>query len=170
MVSPSATALPWESVTNARTELVLVPSAFRLFGVTVSAMELTAPGTKFTDVEPDTPPVIAIIEADPTRGGLVRVAEATPFTVFTVEATRVPAVVENVTGVPSAISLLLLSFTAARMVVWDDPSATALVEPGVTVTEPIDAAAEIRVILTLPTDPLVDRALTVSVPAVPDAV
>jgi len=168
MVSPSATVLLLASVTNALIVLVLVLSAVRLLGVAVREIVFTAPGIKLTDVSPETPPAVAVTDADPTFVGLVRVTVATPLVVVAVALSRVPAVVVNVTVVPSATLFPLVSCTVAVIKVCDEPSATMLEEPALTVTEPMVAA--ISVILTVSEVPLVAWAVIVSVPAVVEAV
>ena len=79
-----------------------------------------------------------------------------------------PAVVVKLTVVPSATLLPVVSSTVAEISVWEMPSAKILAEPDVTDTEPIEAS--ISVILTVFEIPLVASAVTVSVPAVSEAV
>ena len=168
MVSPSATVLLLASVTTAFMVLVLESSAVRLLGVAVREIALTAPGTKLTVVSPETPPAVAVIVAEPKLTGLVRVTVATPLVVAALAADRVPAVVVKVTVVPSAILLSAVSFIVAVIRVLEAPSATMLEEPALTETEPTVAA--MSVIFTVAEVPLVDCAVTVSVPAVIEAV
>ena len=168
MVSPSTTVLLLASVTSAVIVLVLEPSAVRLLGVAVRDIALTAPGIKLTDVFPETPPAVAVMVAEPKLVGLVRVTVATPLVVAALAADRVPAVVVKVTVVPSAILLSAVSFIVAVIRVLEAPSATMLEEPALTETEPTVAA--MSVIFTVAEVPLVDCAVTVSVPAVIEAV
>jgi len=77
-------------------------------------------------------------------------------------------VVVKLTVVPSATLLPLVSRTVAEIKVWEAPSAKMLAEPDVTDTEPIEAS--ISVISTVFVVALVASAVTVSVPAVSEAV
>jgi len=155
MVSPSATTLLLASVTSAVIVLVLVSSAARLLGVAVREIVFTAPGIKLTDVSPETPPAVAVIVADPTLVGLVRVAVAIPLVVVAVKVDWVPAVTLSispavavkVTVLPLAILLSAVSFIVAVIRVLEAPSATILEEPALTETEP--TVATMSVILTV---------------------
>ena len=161
MVSPLTTLL-LASVTVARMVLVLIPSADKLFGLTETATALTGPATKVTVVVSFTPPEVAVTVAVPRLVALVRVTVATPFVVMALAADKVPAVVEKLTVVPSGTKWLLVFLTVARMTVESEPSATMVLLPEVTATEPTGTAVMVMVVV--PKTPLLDVAVTVSVP------
>ena len=132
IISPKPTGLPFVSVTTARIVLVLEPSAVKLFGLAVRTILLTTPGTKLTIVVLLMPPAVAVIVAVPRLLELVNMAVATPFVVVFsivkvgISESRLPAVVVNVTVVPSSTLVPLLFFTVTVIRLLDFPSATIL--------------------------------------------
>ena len=162
-----ATGLLLASMTVALMVLVLEPSAVRLSGVASTVTVFTAPAIKLTEAVPEAPPQVAVMVAEPRLVGLVRVTLATPLVVVALAAERVPAVVVNVTVVPSAMLLPLASFTVALIRVLEEPSATILEEPALTVTVP--TVCSVNSILTVCVT-LLDDAVTVVVPAVVPAI
>ena len=141
MVSPSATALPFASITIALTVLVLEPSAVRLLGEAVSVIPAATSGIKVTDVLAEMPPALIVMVAEPTFVGLVSFAVAVPFVVV-VTSLSVPAVATKVTVVLSGMLLPAASFTVAVIVV-DEPFATIPAEPAPAVTEPTTASINV---------------------------
>jgi len=174
-VSPSATGLLLASKTVTSMVLVLVPSAVRFAGVAVTVSVAGGPAIKLTEAVPEIPPTSAVMSAEPTLVGLVRVAVAIPLVVVEVMMVWVPAValsispavVEKVTVVPSAMLLPLVSLTAAVIRVYEVPLATISALPAVTVTEPTRGAT--RVIVT-GEEAVPERAVTVPKPTVVEAV
>jgi len=161
MVSPSATTWPCASVTAAFISLTSNPSAVRVLGLAVRTIVLTGPGIKLTEVFPDTPPTVAVIVAEVRLVELVSVTVALPLVVV-VAPERAPAVVENVTTVPSGMLLLAVSLTVAVITVFEVPLATISELPAVADTEPTSGAT--RVIVTVSVVPFEEVAVMVSVP------
>jgi len=161
IISPSATTWPCASVTAAFISLSSNPSAVRLLGLAVRAIALTGPGIKLTEVFPDTPPTVAVIVAEVRLVELVSVTVALPLVVV-VAPERAPAVVENVTTVPSGMLLLAVSLTVAVITVFEVPLATISELPAVADTEPTSGAT--RVIVTVSVVPFEEVAVMVSVP------
>jgi len=152
IVSPP-TGLSFASITTAWIVLVLAPSAVRLFGVAARFIVSTAPGVKCTDVESLTPPTVAVMVAVPRLVGLVNMAVATPFVVVAVvmvgvvSASKLPAVVVNVTSIPSGTSLPLISLIIALIRVFEMPSATILSEPVLSDTDPTETCEAASIVI-----------------------
>jgi len=140
LITSPSTALPFASLTSARIVLELSPSAFSMEGVAVREITLTGPAIKVTAVLDDAPAAVAVTVAVPTFVELMRNTDAWPSVVSALEEDSVPAVVLNVTDVPSSTSSPSEFLAVTLTQILETPSATISSEPASTVTEPTDGA------------------------------
>jgi hypothetical protein len=112
---PSATGLPYRSVTVARSVDVDTPLAGIAIGSAVSVTVCGGSGLKTTSVTSYFESAVAVMTAVPAVVPEVKTAVAAPLAVVlvTVSLPKVPKLVTKVTSVPSATRLPPMSFTIA---------------------------------------------------------
>ena len=165
-VSPT-TGLPLISVTRAN--IVELTPGLTAFGAALTLTAFGDPAVKLTLVVSANPLIVASTRALSTWAPAVKVTEAMPLeSVVALAALRLPAVVTKLTKAPGTTSPALSLTSARTIVVPVDTGMLPLV--AVVSTEPMTMFPELTPIVTAAENPLLVRAVMLSLPAFAPAV